>query len=75
MNNYSDLAAIQKYEKKSNSTIIGSIVRGILQFIKMYIFQLGFLDGKHGFILSLNSAIGIYMKYIKLWEKNKIKSV
>ncbi|ROL61511.1 glycosyltransferase family 2 protein, partial [Bacteroidetes/Chlorobi group bacterium ChocPot_Mid] len=41
----------------------------------MYIFQLGFLDGKHGFILSLNSAIGIYMKYIKLWEKNKIKSV
>ncbi|ROL61836.1 glycosyltransferase family 2 protein, partial [Bacteroidetes/Chlorobi group bacterium ChocPot_Mid] len=35
MNNYSDLAAIQKYEKKSNSTIIGSIVRGILQFIKM----------------------------------------
>jgi len=70
MNAYSDLASMQKFERKKTSTIIAAVLKGCLQFIKMYIFQLGFLDGRHGLVLALNSAVGIYMKYIKLWEKN-----
>jgi hypothetical protein len=31
----------------------------------------GFLDGVHGFILALLSAMYVLVKYAKLWEKQK----
>jgi hypothetical protein len=34
----------------------------------MFVLQKGFLDGKEGFILSYNSAFGVYLKYLYLWE-------
>lgn len=37
--------------------------RAAHKFIKMYVFQLGFLDGWHGFLLCKNSAWGIWYKH------------
>jgi len=36
-----------------------------------YIFRLGFLDGKEGFLLAISNAEGTYYKYIKLMYLNK----
>jgi (heptosyl)LPS beta-1,4-glucosyltransferase len=66
MNRYSNLALSK--ETKSFS-IFGSVALGINKFIKMYFLQRGFLDGKVGFILSYNSAFGVYLKYIKRWQQ------
>ncbi len=70
MNLYSDLAAQIAYEKGKSASIPYAVMAGILKFIKMYIGQCGFLDGRAGLVLSLNSANGVYLKYIKLWQKN-----
>ena len=32
---------------------------GFNKFLKMYFLQKGFLDGKAGFLLSMNSAFGV----------------
>jgi hypothetical protein len=37
-------------------------------FLKMYVFQLGFLDGMEGFVLAVLSAQYAMVKYAKLWE-------
>jgi len=71
MDKYAQLAAQKKFEERKSSTIAGAIIRGFVKFIKMYFLQLGFLDGKVGLILSYNSAFGIYLKYLKLWELNR----
>jgi len=34
----------------------------------MYIFKLGLLDGKNGFVLCLNSAFGAYLREIFIRE-------
>ena len=52
--------------KKSNPFI--AALRGILKFLKMYILQLGFLDGKAGFLLCTRSAWGVWYKYHYLWK-------
>jgi glycosyltransferase involved in cell wall biosynthesis len=52
--------------KKSNPFI--AALRGILKFLKMYILQLGFLDGRAGFLLCTRSAWGIWYKYHYLWK-------
>ncbi|MFH1050462.1 MAG: glycosyltransferase family 2 protein [bacterium] len=73
MKNYAVLSAMEKFELNKNSSIIKALCNAVLKFFKMYIIKFGFLDGKNGLLLSFNSSIGIYLKYINLWEMNKMK--
>lgn len=68
MNRYTDLASLNN---DKNFSLITSFLFGINKFLKMYLLQKGFLDGKHGFLLCLNSAFGVYLKYIKTWQLSK----
>lgn len=70
---YAELSAKQKFKNGKSVTICGAIIRSLIKFIKMYFFQLGLLDGKHGLLLSLNSSYGVFLKYLKLWEMNRSK--
>jgi glycosyltransferase involved in cell wall biosynthesis len=70
INKYSDLGAKSLFEKGKQSSIFNALFHSFSKFIKMYVIQKGFLDGKIGFILSYNSAFGVWLKYLKLWEKN-----
>lgn len=68
MNRYTDLS-LKEIDNDKNYSILISILLGVNKFLKMYILQKGFLDGKAGLVLSLNSAFGIYLKYIKVWQQ------
>lgn len=71
MDRYTTLGAEGVSAKGKRSSIFGAIIRALNKFIKMYLLQRGILDGKAGFLLSLNSAFGVYLKYVKLWELNR----
>lgn len=71
MKKYGDINAEYLLTKGKRSTLGSAVIRGWLKFVKMYILQLGFLDGTNGFLLAYNSAWGIYYKYLRLWEMNK----
>jgi glycosyltransferase involved in cell wall biosynthesis len=73
MTRYARLGAEQIQSKGRKATILTAIIRGKCKFLKMYFLQSGFLDGREGFLLSLNSGWGVYLKYITLWEMNKSK--
>jgi len=66
INLYSSLGANKLFQQGKQHTILFAFSSGGVKFIKMYIFKKGFLDGKEGFILSLLSAFGASLKYIKL---------
>jgi glycosyltransferase involved in cell wall biosynthesis len=68
MNRYTDISALSGTKLKKGG-IIFSIAMGMNKFFKMYLLQKGFLDGKIGLLLSINSAFGVYLKYVKLWSK------
>jgi len=62
---YAKLAA-QKITKKSYfSLAFKTIFSPIFRFLKMYLFQLGFLDGKFGFYLCLISGYEAFLRYSK----------
>jgi (heptosyl)LPS beta-1,4-glucosyltransferase len=71
MDRYSDLAAEASFKKGEKSSIFGALMHGTAKFLKMYLLQVGFLDGKEGFVLAYNSAFGVYLKYVKLWNLNR----
>jgi glycosyltransferase involved in cell wall biosynthesis len=71
MNDYSSLSAKQKQTDGAKGSVLKAVFRGLWTFIRGYIFRLGFLDGKEGFLLAVSNAEGTYYKYVKLMYLNK----
>lgn len=66
MDLYSSLSAKQKFASGKKSSVLFAVVKSLWSFINSYIFKLGFLDGKEGFIVAFSFAEGTFYKYAKL---------
>lgn len=67
-NKYTSLAADDLVEKGTPFQLWHLFIKPIYTFFKMFILKRGFLDGLHGFILSVLSSAYVFTKYAKLWE-------
>ena len=70
-NRYTSLAAEDLRAAGKRFSWFDLVVRPPFVFFKMFILRLGFLDGIHGFILSVASMSYVFVKYAKLWELKK----
>ncbi len=70
MDRYSTLWA--KNTPYKGITPIRAFLRGLVTFIKFYILRGGIFSGYLGFLISFLSASGVFYKYIKLYEINKV---
>ena len=69
LNRYTTQSAIQYMKERKNAGILKIYSKMLFRFIKMYIFQLGFLDGYEGYLLAKYSSIYTMTKYTKLREE------
>lgn len=69
LNRYTSLSAGDLWEKGKRGTLADLIIRPFWQFVRMYVFRRGFLDGIPGLILALFSSGYVFTKYCKLVEK------
>lgn len=68
LNNYTRLAAEKYKENNKKCGFMRDIVlRPLWAFIKVYILNKGFLDGKMGWVLSVNHYFYTMNKYVKLY--------
>lgn len=63
---YTTLGAEELFERGKNSTPWMAVIKAIVRFIRMYVFQSGWLDGWAGWAVCKNSAYGVWLKYTKL---------
>lgn len=68
MQRYSDWSAQDYFEKTPRVTFFHLYFKPFFRFIKHYFIQLGFLDGKVGFIISAIMAWGVFLRYVKIQE-------
>jgi glycosyltransferase involved in cell wall biosynthesis len=69
---FSDIAARAAFQRGRRANVILDIcMNPTLTFIKKYFLKLGILDGYEGFIISISTAYGKFLKYIKLRELEK----
>lgn len=66
MNTYSTLSAIRFDTEGKSGSILKASLKALWTFLRGYIFKLGFLDGKYGFLLAIANAEGCFYKYVKL---------
>ena len=68
VNHYTTLAAAESNKKPS---LLYVFARTFFEFFDFLIFKKSFLLGKEGLVLTAISTIAKFLKYIKIWEKNR----
>ncbi|TAA46013.1 MULTISPECIES: glycosyltransferase family 2 protein [Corallincola] len=68
---YSNDWAKQKHAKGKRTTVVGILGHSLASFLKKYLIQRGFLDGKHGLLLAFQSSHYVFNKYLALWILNR----
>ncbi len=69
---YTTLSVKQMQRDKRKSRWFNLIVNPFAAFTKMYFIKKGFLDGSLGFVVCVLYSYYAFMKYAKLWEKQRI---
>ncbi len=68
MDRYSTLAAQEVVKAGKRSGVTAVTVRPLYTFVKMYLLKKGFLEGYHGFLLSVLYGVYTFAKYAKARE-------
>jgi glycosyltransferase involved in cell wall biosynthesis len=67
MNVYSSEGAKTLDARGKRAGFARAILSGLWAFVRIYVVQRGFLDGRRGFVIAAMSAEGTYYRYLKLW--------
>lgn len=65
---YGFWGAAQEWKEGRTSGVVQVFGRTVWRFVRMYVFQLGFLDGMPGLVFCLLQSFGTYLKWAILWE-------
>lgn len=71
---YGVLGAQEKAKKKKRTSLSYAVLRFFVDFLQQYIFRLGFLDGKRGFLMAIILGQYAFHKYAALWSINQQSS-
>ena len=75
MSKYANLSAEKYAEQGKKSSWFKVKIAPLFAFLKYYIFKLGFLDGREGWICAKMTSYYTFLKYARLFEMNKSKSI
>ena len=71
INRYSATAAQDMLSEGRRFHFHDLLLRPPIRFIKEYIFKRGFLDGMPGLVIAASTMYYVFIKYAKLWEREK----
>jgi hypothetical protein len=69
MDRYSTAGAEMFAASGRRVSFASGIGHGLWSFLRAYVWRLGFLDGREGFLLAVANAEGTYYRYMKAWLK------
>ncbi len=72
LDRYTDWGAQDVAKKESPHVVARLVFRPPARFLRMYVIQLGFLDGLEGFILCVLASTSVFIKYAKLWRALRV---
>jgi glycosyltransferase involved in cell wall biosynthesis len=68
INYYTQIAAEEMIQQGKRSGVMKALGHGLARFLKVYFFRRGFMDGKAGLVLAVNSFFYAFHKYIRVAE-------
>lgn len=74
LNRYSTAGAQRLLQNGRRASLGSAVLHGLWAFLRTYVLQRGFLDGRLGFVLAVSVAEGTYYRYLKLWLRQTQQS-
>jgi glycosyltransferase involved in cell wall biosynthesis len=71
LDSYATLAAEQLAAEGKTVGSFSIFTSSVAAFIRTYLLKQGYRDGVPGFMISMFTAYGVFLKYAKVWEKNR----
>lgn len=65
---YARAGALEARRRGRRASAFDVVLRPPLRFVRMYVWQLGVLDGGHGAVLCALAAAQVFLKYAELWS-------
>ena len=75
INKFTKIAAYQRFKKSKKISVFEILIHPLITFFKKYFLKKGFLDGYYGFIISVLSAYGSFLKDIQLRQLLENKKI
>ena len=72
---YTTLAAEQWLADGRRTTALAAVVHPPLAFLRNYVLRRGFADGAAGLLVSALNSYYVFLKLVKLWERQQIAAV
>ena len=66
---YAEANAEKARRAGRGANVLDVALRPPLRFLRMYVLQLGVLDGAHGLVLCLLASAQVFLKYASLWHR------
>ena len=67
LDRYSTAGAQRMWQQGKRASFGSAVAHGLWAFLRTYLLQRGFLDGRLGLALAVSNAEGTYYRYLKLW--------
>ncbi len=71
---FTSIAARELLAAGKGRAFFSMILRPPARFLKMYLLQLGFMDGMAGLLVAVLGSYYVFLKYAKLWELQRSQS-
>lgn len=67
----SSIQAFNYAHRGRRFSVLAVVVRPVFKFLEVYVWKGGFLDGVQGFVVAVNAAYAMFLKFAKIYELEK----
>jgi glycosyltransferase involved in cell wall biosynthesis len=72
INEFTTLGAQKLYSEGRRRLLLHVLLNPPWKFVRMYVFQAGFLDGVPGLLVAILGSYYVFLKYAKLWQMKHV---
>ncbi len=73
LHRYAAWGAADAFRQGRRAGFVELLLRPVWRFLRMYVVQGGFLDGRHGLVLCTLQGWGVFLKWARVWEWNQLR--
>ncbi|HWZ86405.1 MAG TPA: glycosyltransferase family 2 protein [Thermoanaerobaculia bacterium] len=74
LHRYATWGAADAYRQGRRAGPLELLFRPFWRFVRMYVIQAGFLDGRHGLVLCVLQSWSVFLKWAKVWEWGRFRA-
>jgi len=74
VNRFSSIAALERYNEGKKFRRLRMLWKPPVKFVELYVWKAGWRDGMQGFVIAVSSSFSTFLKEVKLYELDVLKS-